>query len=204
MGLRALRPARFACLAIAGLAVFPVGAETAYVTDKLRLTVHRAEDTSDEAFTSLNSGDQVEILERNRAYVRVRLPDGRTGWVRGAYLLDQEPAVRRVEKLEAERDRLAGELEKLRKDTPDRSAEISELRKSLRDAQNSAAGASKELQRQAAEAAELRARIASRVPLFSLLWIFGAATALFLLGACAAWWWFDRRSRRRHGGFRIY
>ena len=41
-------------------------AETAYVTDNLRLGLHQAEDTSDRAFRTLESGQPVEILSRGR------------------------------------------------------------------------------------------------------------------------------------------
>ncbi len=43
-------------------------AETAYVTDILRLGLHRVEDTSDRAFRTLQSGQEMEILARDRNY----------------------------------------------------------------------------------------------------------------------------------------
>jgi len=78
-------------------------AEIGYVTDSLRLGVHEAQDTSDQAFTYLESGDRVEILERTPFYAKVTIPDGRNGWVRVTYLVDEEPAKRRVARLERER-----------------------------------------------------------------------------------------------------
>ena len=67
-------------------------AETAYVTDNLRLGLHAAEDTSDRAFRFLESGQPMEILVRDRNYANVRLPDGTEGWVKSAYLVDEKPA----------------------------------------------------------------------------------------------------------------
>ena len=55
------------------------GAETAYVTDNLRLGLHQAADTSDRAFRTLESGQELEILSRDRNYASVRLPDGVLG-----------------------------------------------------------------------------------------------------------------------------
>ena len=49
-------------------------AETAYVTDQLRLGLHRAEDTSDRSFRTLESGQELDILSQNRNYAQVRLP----------------------------------------------------------------------------------------------------------------------------------
>jgi hypothetical protein len=67
-------------------------AETAYVTDNLRLGLHRAQDTSDRAFQTLDSGQQLEIISRNRNYAQVELPDGTPGYVKVAYLVFDKPA----------------------------------------------------------------------------------------------------------------
>jgi len=77
-------------------------AETAYVTDSLRLGIHGAADTSDRAFDNLVSGTAVEVLERNSNYARVRLTDGREGWVRATFLVATKPAAARIAELEAQ------------------------------------------------------------------------------------------------------
>ena len=51
-------------------------AETAYVTDNLRLGIHQAEDTSDRAFRMLESGQPLEVLYRDGSYAAVQLPSG--------------------------------------------------------------------------------------------------------------------------------
>jgi hypothetical protein len=45
-----------------GLVPGLVGAETAYVTDMLRLGIHNASDTSDRPFDNLVSGTALEVL----------------------------------------------------------------------------------------------------------------------------------------------
>src|SRR5688572_21116916 len=77
-------------------------AETVYVTDSLRLGLHAASDTSDRPFENLVSGMAVEVLERNPNYARVRLADGREGWVKATFLVGEKPAAARVAELEAE------------------------------------------------------------------------------------------------------
>src|SRR5688572_33450550 len=77
-------------------------AETAYVTDVLRLGIHATADTSDRAFENLVSGTAVEVLERNPNYARVRLADGREGWVKATFLVAEKPAAARVLELETE------------------------------------------------------------------------------------------------------
>src|SRR5688572_11313131 len=79
-----------------------VNAETAYVTDSLRLGIHAASDTSDRPFDSLISGTPMEVLERNTNYARVRLTDGREGWVKAMYLETEKPPAARILELEGE------------------------------------------------------------------------------------------------------
>ena len=98
-------------LLVATLAPLIAVAETAYVTDTLNLGLHEAADTSDRPFRTLQSGQQFEVLSRDRYYAHVRLPDGATGYVKAAYIVDEKPAKLIVEQTAAERDRLAAELE---------------------------------------------------------------------------------------------
>ena len=76
-------------LLIGVLALLPMvaAAETAYITDNLRLGLHRAPDTSDRAFRMLDSGQALEIISRDRNYANVKLPDGAQGYVKAAYLV---------------------------------------------------------------------------------------------------------------------
>ncbi len=71
---------------------FAAMAETAYVTDNLRLGLHEAADTSDRSFRTLESGQELEIITRDRNYANVRLPDGVEGNVKAAYLVFEKPA----------------------------------------------------------------------------------------------------------------
>jgi SH3 domain protein len=182
---RLLLLAPFACLVM-----LQAVAETAYVTDRLQLGVHAAPDTSDRAFTSLKSGEAMDVLERNRSFVRVRLADGREGWVRGAFLLDEEPAVLQVAKLTKERDRLAAELDSRQGNGADQAVVMNQLRREAQQARGQAETARAEL-------ADLRKATVE-------VWLFITTLGALLLGGLIAWRWFDRRSRRRHGGFRIY
>jgi SH3 domain protein len=95
-------------LAVSFMSCAVANAETAYVTDVLRLGIHAAADTSDRAFENLVSGTAVEVLERNTNYAKVRLADGREGWVRATYLVTTAPAAARIAALEAEIAELEG------------------------------------------------------------------------------------------------
>jgi SH3 domain protein len=193
-------------LLISAFLLLPVlaAAETAYVTDNLRLGLHAAEDTSDRAFRFLESGQPMEILVRDRNYANVRLPDGTEGWVKSAYLVDEKPAKLIVAETIAERDALATELAEAREAFAEPAATIDQLRAE-------AADLTAKLDDAQAEVTSLRDEVASiegmkeeyrgAVP---LKWVGGVIVVCLVLGFLLALWWSDRQSRKRHGGIRIY
>jgi hypothetical protein len=97
-----------------GLSLLAAGAawpqETRYVTDVLELGVHRAADTSDEAFRTLVSGTEVTVLEGGSDISRIRMADGEEGWVRSSDLTAEKPARTQVAELEARVGTLEQEL----------------------------------------------------------------------------------------------
>ena len=101
--------------------------ETGYVTDRLILGLHQAEDTSDQAFRSLESGQEFEILSRDRLYARIQLPDGTQGYVKAAYIVSEKPAKLIVSQTQAEVERLAGELNAARAAFAEPAATIDRL-----------------------------------------------------------------------------
>lgn len=193
-------------LIIAALILLPVlaAAETAYVTDNLRLGLHAAEDTSDRAFRYLESGQPMEILIRDRNYANVRLPDGTEGWVKAAYLVDEKPAKLIVTETLAERDRLAAELAEAREAFAEPAAVIDQLKsdaaglQSELDEARSQIGA---LQEENASIQGMRERYRGSVP---LSWVGGVIAVCLVGGFLIGLWWVDHRSRKRHGGIRIY
>ena len=193
-------------LIIAILALLPLvaAAETAYVTDNLRLGLHTAEDTSDRAFRFLESGQPMEILIRDRNYANVRLPDGTEGWVKSAYLVEEKPARLIVAETMAERDKLAAELEEAREAFAEPAAVIERLESEATNlsAQLAEAEAQVEaLREESATVEELKERYRGSVP---LAWVGGVILVCLVAGFLVALWWVDRRSRKLHGGIRIY
>ena len=193
-------------LLISAFLLLPVlaAAETAYVTDNLRLGLHAAEDTSDRAFRFLESGQPMEILVRDRNYANVRLPDGAEGWVKSAYLVDEKPAKLIVAETMAERDALAAELAEAKAAFAEPAATIDQLRAETADL-------TAKLDEAQAEVTGLRDEVASiegmkeqyrgAVP---LKWVGGVIVVCLVLGFLLAVWWNDRQNRKRHGGIRIY
>ena len=182
----------------------PASAERAYVTDRLRLGVHKNRDTSDPAFTNISSGDRVDILEENNYYALVKLPDGRQGWVKKNYLLPGKPAALIVIEMEQERDEALRKLKVLRNSLSAREAAVQQMEADVSGREATAAAEQQEL----IELRIVRDDLAQRLEAYS----FSVPGSLFFTGLAASvaigfgvcWWWMDRRSRGRHGGFRIY
>ncbi len=179
-------------------------AETAYVTDKLRLGLHQAPDTSDRAFRMLESGQQLEVLFRDGNYASVQLPDGVQGHVKAAYLVTEKPARLVLAETEAERDALRAELEQAREALAAPEENIAALRNQVDDLTSrleQAQARTAALERERTDIADLRQRFRGSLP---LTWV-GAATAVCLVaGFLVGIWWVDRQNRRRHGGIRVY
>ena len=131
-------------------------AETAYVTDNLRLGLHQAEDTSDRAFRYLDSGQPMEILIRGGSYANVRLPDGTEGWVKSAYLVDEKPAKLIVAETIAERDTLVTELEQARQAFAEPAATIDALKSDVANLTSELEGAQSRVAELQAELEALR------------------------------------------------
>ena len=187
-------------------ALLPVlaAAETGYVTDRLMLGLHQAEDTSDRPFRSLESGTAFEILSRDRLYARVRLADGTEGYVKAAYVVDEPPAKLIVNQAQAEAERLTRELEEAKAAFAEPAAVIDSLK-------SQAAALESELeaaQTRVGDLEEDNARYQSRAERYQYslpyTWVGGAIAVCLIAGFLGGLWWVDHRSRKRHGGIRIY
>jgi SH3 domain protein len=179
-------------------------AETVYITDSLKLGLHQAADTSDRAFRTLESGQEMEVLFRDRNYAHVQLPDGVQGYVKAAYLVSEKPAKLIVGETQAEIERLSGELEETRQAFAGPAQTIDALKQQVVDLQS-------KLDTSSATTAELGQQndeLQGRQELFKnslpLQWVAGALGVCLFGGFLAGLWLMDYRSRRRHGGVRIY
>jgi len=189
---------------LGALLAAPVSAETLYVTDILRLGIHQAPDTSDRAFSTLVSGTPLEVLERSSNYARVRPPDGREGWVKSAYLVDEKPSRLRATELEAE----AGQLndDKAAAVAAREAAEkaLADLQASIAADSGSATALRQKNEKLTAENDSFRSRMNAFRGSVPLSWVGIALVVALVAGFLAGLWWLDFQSRRRHGGFRVY
>lgn len=185
-------------------AVVQAQTETAYVTDNLRLGVHEASDTSDRPFRTLESGQAMEIISRNRNYANVRLPDGVEGYVKATYLVFEKPARLIVAETEAEKAALQKELEDMKAVFAAPAATIRSLEQRLAESQAAAEIRAAQVSELSAQVDEFRGRQDRFQYSMPMTWVGGAMFLCLLAGFLAALWWVDRASRKRRGGIRIY
>ncbi len=177
-------------------------AESAYVTDQLRLGFHRAPDTSDRPFRMLLSGEQVEVLERNRFYARVRAADGTEGWVKAGFLMNDKPAVLRVAEAEAKQAGLDEELTRIAEEREATAQQIAGLESDVAATRSALQASEAEKRRLDEENQAYRKRFDT--PSVPLTWTLGGALFALLAGFVLGLIWVDRQSRKRHGGIRVY
>jgi uncharacterized protein YgiM (DUF1202 family) len=98
-------------------------AETMYVTDRLRLSLRNAPGPEQPALDLLSSDTKVDVLETEGKWARVRLEDGRTGWVWKRFLVKDFPKSLIIEQLKRQienenitTERLRGEITSLEKE----------------------------------------------------------------------------------------
>lgn len=191
-------------LVILTLLPLTVVAETAYVTDNLRLGLHQSEDTSDRAFRMLDSGQPLEILYRAGNYANVQLPDGMQGFVKAAYLVTEKPAKLILAETIAERDALREELDATRESLAEPAAAIAALESERDELSSRLASAQSQLaslEQQNESLGGLQERYRGSLP---LSWVAVALGVVLIAGFLLGTWWVDHRIRKRHGGIRIY
>ncbi len=101
-------------LILAVLAVIsapPVAAAgDAYVIDKLLVGVHQDQDLNSAIIKVLPTGTKLEIVRREGELALVKDPEGTSGWVDAAYLMEEVPASVRVKALLDENATLTAKL----------------------------------------------------------------------------------------------
>lgn len=179
-------------------------AETAYVTDILRLGLHRAEDTSDQPFRTLVSGTELEVLARTTNYAHVRAADGQEGWVKSAYLVLDKPAQLKIAETESELAALRAELDRAK--IAQRSAEqqLDQVAQQADAVASSSGAVEATLNRLKTENADFEERLERYRGSIPISWVLGALVVTLVAGFAAGLAWVDYTSRRRHGGFRVY
>ena len=80
---------------ISALLLFPssLWAKTMFITDRIEISLRSGIGLENRALTMLKTGDRVEVLEGDKTWSKVKLPDGTIGWINTRFLVDQVKTV---------------------------------------------------------------------------------------------------------------
>lgn len=106
-------------------------AETMYVTDRLHLSLRNAPGPEQPALDLLSSETKVDVLETEGKWARVRLEDGRTGWVWKRFLVKDLPKSLIIEQLKRQIENENIITERLREEIASLEKEIESLKGQL-------------------------------------------------------------------------
>lgn len=168
-------------------------AESIYVTDMLRLDMYANEDMTGPVVLKLRSGDRMELLESKGRYAYVRAEGGQKGWVTSLYLVKEEPARTRVNKLEKSNASLEATVKKLRTQLAGEQGKTTQLQQQQEEVET--------LREDNAELTDKMSQYESSVP---LVWLLVVMVVALIGGLAGGWYLVDSRSRSKHGGYRVY
>jgi hypothetical protein len=179
-----------------------------FVSDKLVLNVYSEPEQAGSRVATIETGDAVEELERGEGFARVRLTDGREGWVGSNYLTTDAPAAVQLRDLQRQQKgasqsadkKAADEIARLKKESESLQAQVKELKAAAAAPappdEGVLEGASPAPQRLAAGAST---STGGPIWLWSLIVVAAAGVAY-----AAGYQSLARRIRKKFGGLRIY
>ena len=88
-------------------------AETAYVTDTLRVGIRPAPDNQTAPIGVVKTGMQFKVLETIDGFVRIKTDSDLEGWIRDSYVVKDPPAMIKLEALQQQQGTLAIQLKGL-------------------------------------------------------------------------------------------
>ena len=125
-------------LILSAVISYSAQAETMYVTDVLRLTVREGNGPDYKIIDVIESGQEVEVISSGGEWVKVRLPDGKEGWLIAKYLTSQKPggaALKKLQEKEAlldtQNSALRAENKQLRDEINNVSLRLAEAKQAL-------------------------------------------------------------------------
>ncbi|MFH1993882.1 MAG: TIGR04211 family SH3 domain-containing protein [Pseudomonadota bacterium] len=117
-----------------------VRAETMYVSDLTEITLRTGQGIDHKIIAMIQSGQQVEILEAADQWTKIRLPDGREGWVVSRFLSSKLPCSMELEELKKKHEGLLSltnspykEMAKFQEETRKLKTELAVSEKTLNE-----------------------------------------------------------------------
>jgi SH3 domain protein len=106
-------------------------AETRYVSDQLVVSLREQPQNNASPIIYLKTDMSVEVLEEVGEYFKVRSKKGETGYVLQKYLTTATPKASTINKLQKERDQLAGKIEEIRQQAASTTSQSNQSQQEL-------------------------------------------------------------------------
>ncbi len=90
--------------------VFAAAADAAWISGNVRLNLRSGPGNEYRILGSLETGDELEVLERGKRWTRIRNSEGVVGYIPGGYLEDTPPAEVRAAELSTQVEELTAKL----------------------------------------------------------------------------------------------
>jgi uncharacterized protein YgiM (DUF1202 family) len=176
--------------------------------DKLVLNVYSEPEQAGSRVGTIETGDAVDELERGEGFVRIRLSDGREGWVGTNYLTTDAPAAVQLRDLQRQQKsttqsvekKSAEEIARLKKESESLQTQLKELKAA---AASAPAPDDDGVLEGASPAPRELAAVAPASASSTRLWLLIVVLAAGLAYA-AGYQSLARRIRKKFGGLRVY
>ncbi len=115
---------------IALIASTVIYAEDVYVTDEVKIGLHKEASNESPIIKLVPSGTKLNIIERENDLIHVEEPEGVRGWVNSQNILNNKPGKTKIIELEKEKKELEKKIEVL-ENAPQKSISDQELEQKL-------------------------------------------------------------------------
>jgi SH3 domain protein len=169
-------------------------ADSVYVNDSLRVGVRTEPSNSVAPIGVVTTGMQLEVIQRQDDYVKIRTEQGLEGWIKNSYVVPEPPAMIKLQQLQKEYDDLRARVGKhadLIKTTETTNKSLSEQIQSLQS-ENS------QLQQ-----ALLEEQQRNRESVGTYLWPILSYLLICVVGVLIGVIWHRRQAMKRLGGLRV-
>jgi SH3 domain protein len=124
---------------------FPVSAvaETMYVGDIMKITLRTGKGIDHKVIRMIKTGQEIEVLEPDKSWTKVRMPDGKEGWILSSFITSEKPCNIILEKIETLHEQLKTNFDTLEKENIQLKKENQDQGKELENKTNLASRISK-------------------------------------------------------------
>lgn len=103
----------FTCFSLVLGISFSAMAETAYVSDNLRVGVRPEPDNTSAPTGVVKTGMKLEVLDSQQGYLQIKTDDGLTGWIKKIYVIEKAPAIIKLQQSQKKYDQQDAQMKEL-------------------------------------------------------------------------------------------